>query len=210
MKQKENNREKRNVRMRVKLLGAVFFILHSSFFISPSSAQTFENRFTRSLSDVFEDKNLCAPFDFVPWDQGKGLWKIKRFEYPRRKPEDGKKLINYLNTLYNNKAQWEVRRDTLRQEVRQRLGIDPLLEQSRALKSKMQLGKTRKHDGYSVQNFNLSTVNGHTIKGSIYTPKGKKHIAPSLIGRAGGGSSVFTGSHGCHLCHLRPLGMGRI
>ena len=126
MKQKENNREKRNVRMRVKLLGAVFFILHSSFFISPSSAQTFENRFTRSLSDVFEDvqkqfgirlkydidttglklpyadfriraysveetlKNLCAPFDFVPWDQGKGLWKIKRFEYPRRKPEDGK------------------------------------------------------------------------------------------------------------------------
>ena len=123
MKQKENNREKRNVRMRVKLLGAVFFILHSSFFISPSSAQTFENRFTRSLSDVFEDvqkqfgirlkydidttglklpyadfriraysveetlKNLCAPFDFVPWDQGKGLWKIKRFEYPRRKPE---------------------------------------------------------------------------------------------------------------------------
>jgi hypothetical protein len=122
----------------------------------------------------------------VPWDQGKGLWKIKPYEYPRRKPEDGKKLIAYLNTLYNDKAQWEARKDSLRREVRQRLGIDPLLEQSRAQKSKMQLGKTRKHDGYSVQNFNLPTVNNHTIKGSIYTPKGKKNIAPSLWEGRGG------------------------
>ena len=125
-------------------------------------------------------KNLCAPFDFVPWDQGKGLWKIKPYEYPRRKPEDGKKLIAYLNTLYNNKAEWEARKDSLRHEVRQRLGIDPLLEQSRAQKSKMQLGKSRKHEGYAVQNFNLPTVNNHTIKGSIYTPQGKKQYAPSL------------------------------
>ena len=223
MEQKKYNREKRNVRMRVKLLGAAFFIL------SPLAvnAQSYETQFTRSLSDVFEDvqkqfgirlkynvdttglklpyadfrirpysveetlKNLCAPFDFVPWDQGKGLWKIKPYEYPRRKPEDGKKLIAYLNTLYNNKAEWEARKDSLRREVRQRLGIDPLLEQSRAQKSKMQLGKSRKHDGYAVQNFNLPTVNGHTIKGSIYIPQGKKQIAPSLIGKAGGGSPLI-------------------
>ena len=126
-------------------------------------------------------KNICAPFDFVPWDQGKDVWKIKPYEYPRRKPEDGKKLIAYLNTLYSNKAQWETRKDSLRQEVRQCLGIDPLLEQSRAQKSKMQLGKNRKHDGYAVQNFCLSTVNGHTIKGSIYSPLGKKHISPSPL-----------------------------
>ncbi|MBQ6204959.1 MAG: hypothetical protein IJK46_12815 [Prevotella sp.] len=209
--------------MRVKLLGAAFFIL------SPLAvnAQSYETQFTRSLSDVFEDvqkqfgirlkynvdttglklpyadfrirpysveetlKNLCAPFDFVPWDQGKDVWKIKPYEYPRRKPEDGKKLIDYLNTLYNNKAQWEARKDSLRREVRQRLGIDPLLEQSRAQKSKMQLGKTRKHDGYSVQNFNLPTVNNHTIKGSIYTPQGKKNIAPSLSREGRGGSPLI-------------------
>ena len=223
MEQKEYIREKRNVRMRVKLLGAAFFIL------SPLAvnAQSYETQFTRSLSDVFEDvqkqfgirlkynvdttglklpyadfrirpysveetlKNLCAPFDFVPWDQGKDVWKIKPYEYPRRKPEDGKKLIDYLNTLYNNKAQWEARKDSLRREVRQRLGIDPLLEQSRAQKSKMQLGKTRKHDGYSVQNCNLPTVNNHTIKGSIYTPQGKKNIAPSLSREGRGGSPLI-------------------
>ena len=41
--------------MRVKLLGAAFFILHSSFFTFPASAQSYETQFTRSLSDVFED-----------------------------------------------------------------------------------------------------------------------------------------------------------
>ena len=151
--------------MRVKLLGAVFFIL------SPLAvnAQSYETQFTRSLSDVFEDvqkqfgirlkynvdtvglklpyadfrirpysveetlKNLCAPFDFVPWDQGKGLWKIKHYEYPRRKPEDGKKLIAYLNTLYNNKAEWEARKDSLRREVRQRLDAIGQKPQTRRL-----------------------------------------------------------------------------
>ena len=105
-------------------------------------------------------KNLCAPFDFVPWDQGKNVWKIKPYEYPRRKPEDGKKLIDYLNTLYNNKAEWEVRKDSLRREVRQRLGIDPLLRL--CLLQKNEFGPVRKHDGYTVQNFRLSTANGHT------------------------------------------------
>ncbi len=229
------------MRIRVKLIGAAFFIL------SPLAvnAQSYETQFTRSLSDVFEDvqkqfgirlkynvdtaglklpyadfrirpysveetlKNLCAPFDFVPWDQGKGLWKIKPYEYPRRKPEDGKKLIAYLNSLYNDKAQWEARKDSLRREVRQRLGIDPLLEQSRAQKSKMQLGKTRKHDGYSVQNFNLPTVNGHTIKGSIYTPKGKKNIAPSLNREGRGGSLAGGGSFPLIICPIGHWNKGR-
>ena len=113
-------------------------------------------------------KNICAPFDFVPWDQGKNVWKIKPYEYPRRKPEDGKKMIAYLNTLYNNKAEWELRRDSLRREVRQRLGIDSLLRL--CLMQKNEFGPIRKHNGYTVQNFRLSTVNGHTICGSIYSP----------------------------------------
>ena len=113
-------------------------------------------------------KNICAPFDFVPWDQGKNVWKIKPYEYPRRKPEDGKKMIAYLNTLYNNKAEWELRRDSLRREVRQRLGIDSLLRL--CLMQKNEFGPIRKHNGYTVQNFRLSTINGHTICGSIYSP----------------------------------------
>ena len=36
------------------------------------------------------------------------------------------------------------------------------------------VGKIRKHDGYTVQNFCMKTVNGHTVKGSIYTPSNAK------------------------------------
>ncbi|MCR4853803.1 MAG: acetylxylan esterase [Prevotella sp.] len=112
--------------------------------------------------------NLLAPFDFKPVYQQGNLWKVKRYEYPRRQPADGEKLIGWLSTLYNNKAQWEARRDTLRREVSQRLGIEPLraLQQTESNK----FGATRRHDGYTVQNFCLSTVDGHTICGTIYSP----------------------------------------
>ena len=169
-----------------------------------ATAQTFEDKFTRSLSDVMADvqsrfgirlkydmdttglkiayadfrirpysveetlTNLLSPFDFKPVYQQGNLWKVKRYEYPRRQPADGKKLVAWLSSLYNNKAEWEARRDTLRPEVRQRLGIDPLLRLCPAQKN--EFGPVRKHDGYTVQNFRLSTVNGHTVCGSIYSP----------------------------------------
>jgi len=42
-------------------------------------------------------------------------------------PEDGKKMIAWLSSLYADKTAWEARKDTLRKEVRERLGIDKLL-----------------------------------------------------------------------------------
>ena len=113
-------------------------------------------------------KNVLAPFDFVAVYQNKNIWKVKPYEYPRRQPEDGKKLIPYLSSLYDHKAEWEARRAILKKEVRERLGIDPLLAQ--CSQEKPQVGKIRKHHGYTVQNFCMKTVNGHTVKGSIYTP----------------------------------------
>ena len=170
-----------------------------------AGAQTFEKKFSRSLSDVMRDveqrfdirlkydmdttglkvtyadfrirpysveetlTNLLAPFDFKPVFQQKNVWKVKRYEYPRRQPADGEKLIAYLSSLYADKAQWEARRDMLRQEVRERLGIIPL--QRKDIVQKNLFGPVRKHDGYTVQNFQLTTVNGHTVCGSIYSPK---------------------------------------
>ena len=169
-----------------------------------ATAQTFEDNYTRSLSDVMHDvesrfnirlkydmdttglkvtyadfrirpysveetlTNILAPFDFKPVFQQKNLWKVKRYEYPRRQASDGEKLIPYLSSLYSNRVQWEARRDSLRREVKERLGIKPLL--NLCLFQTNQLGPVRKHDGYTVQNFRLSTVNGHHICGSIYSP----------------------------------------
>lgn len=118
--------------------------------------------------------NILAPFDFKAVKQNDKLYKIKPYEYPRRQAEDGMKLVPYLSSLYADKAAWEAREDTLRKEVRARLGIDKLL--AVCSKDAPEYGKIRKFDGYTVQNFRLKTANGHTVCGSIYAPKGKgKH-----------------------------------
>lgn len=114
-------------------------------------------------------KNICAPFDFVAWDEGKDTWKIKPFEYPRRKPEDGAKFTAYLSQLNSTKDKWESRREQLRKEVRTLLNIDPYIAKCYA-DAKPLLGKVRKYDGYTVQNFRLPLFEGRTICGSIYTP----------------------------------------
>lgn len=175
-----------------------------------ASAQTYETKYTRPLSDILGDvskrfgvklkynvdttglkltyadfrvrpysieetlTNILAPFDFKAVKQNDKLYKIKPYEYPRRQPEDGMKLIPYLLSLYADKAAWEARKDTLRPEVRLRLGIDKLLPL--CSKDAPEYGKIRKFDGYTVQNFRLKTVNGHTVCGSIYAPRSKgKH-----------------------------------
>ena len=118
--------------------------------------------------------NILAPFDFKAVKQNDKLYKIKPYEYPRRQAEDGMKLVPYLSSLYADKAAWEARKDTLRKEVRARLGIDKLL--AVCSKDAPEYGKIRKFDGYTVQNFRLKTANGHTVCGSIYAPKGNgKH-----------------------------------
>ncbi|MGN1375881.1 MAG: alpha/beta hydrolase family protein [Prevotella sp.] len=186
------------------------FILQALLLYSVAAgAQTFESKYTRSLSDVLDDvsrrfgvklkynvdttglkltyadfrirpysleetlNNILSPFDFRSVKQNDKYYKIKPYEYPRRQPEDGIKLITWLSSLYNDKTSWEARKDSLKREVRMRLGIDRLLPLCSNEPPKY--SKIRKFDGYTVQNFCLKTVNGHTVCGSIYAPttKGK-------------------------------------
>lgn len=115
--------------------------------------------------------NILTPFNFKPVKQNDKLYKVKPYEYARRTPEDGKKMIAWLTSLYADKTQWEARKDSLRKEVRARLGIDPLL--AACSDEAPVYTKKRKFDGYTVQNFCIKTVNGHTVKGSVYAPSVK-------------------------------------
>lgn len=131
--------------------------------------------------------NVLSPFDYKFVKQGGNLYKLKAYEYPRRTDADGEKMLAYLNSLYADKEALELRADSLRKEVRRRLGIDALLAQ--CVKSKPVLSKVRKFDGYTVQNFALETLPGLYVCGSVYVPKSKgKHaliICPN--GHFGGG-----------------------
>lgn len=118
--------------------------------------------------------NVLSLFDYKFAKQDERTYKIKAYEYPRRTPEDGAKMLAYLNTLYKDSAEWSVRRTTLKKEVREKLQIDSAL--AKCVNTKPILSKIRKFDGYSVQNFALETLPGLYVCGSIYTPLSKgKH-----------------------------------
>lgn len=119
--------------------------------------------------------NVLMPFDYKFVKQNEKTYKIKKYEYPRRTEADGIKLLAYLNTLYDNRTEWEERAELLRKEARQRLGLDEML--AKCVKdAKPVFSKVRKYEGYTVQNFALETLPGLYLCGSIYTPRSKgKH-----------------------------------
>jgi hypothetical protein len=89
-------------------------------------------------------------------------------------------MLDYLSTSYNNKEQWEARRDSLRREVRQRLELDAFLDSCVLVKNKkgqmerpVILSKIRKHDGYTTQNICIELTPGQHLFGTIYTPSSR-------------------------------------
>lgn len=115
--------------------------------------------------------NVLSLFDYKYEKQSDKVFKLKVYEYPRRTDADGEKMLKYLSSLYQNKEQWEARATQLKSEVRNILQMDSLL--AKATKAKPVYGKSRKYDGYSVQNFYLETLPGLYVAGSIYLPAGK-------------------------------------
>ena len=113
--------------------------------------------------------NICQYFDWNWWPRNGRLYRISRYEYYRRHPEEGQQLLNHLSTFYHNKEEWEQRRDLLRREVRQLLGIDAFLD-SCVKDAKPVLSKLRKHDGYTTQNIAIELTPGQHLFGTIYAP----------------------------------------
>ena len=131
--------------------------------------------------------NVLSLFDYKFAKQDEKTYKIKVYEYPRRTPDDGTKLLAYLSTLYKDTTDWNPRKATLKKEVRKLLQIDPAL--AKRVQAKPILSKIRKFDGYTVQNFALETLPGLYVNGSIYSPasKGKHAVILCPNGHWAGG-----------------------
>ena len=122
--------------------------------------------------------NICKYYDWNWWKQSGNLYKIKLYEYPRRHEQEGKMMLDYLLSLYNNKEQWEARRDSLRREVRLRLELDAFLDScvmkpagkpAGTKERPVLLSKVRKHDGYTTQNICIELTPGQHLFGTIYS-----------------------------------------
>lgn len=131
--------------------------------------------------------NVLSLFDYKFVKQNDKLYKIKSYEYPRRTPADGEKMLTYLNTLYKDSTEWNLRKACLQKEVREILQIDSALD--KRVETKPVLSEIRKYDAYSVQNFALETLPGLYVCGSIYSPlkKGKHALIICPNGHWGNG-----------------------
>lgn len=115
--------------------------------------------------------NVLSIFDYKYVKENEKTFKIKSYEYMRRTSADGEKFLSYLNSLYKDSSEWNLRRAKLRTEVRELLKIDEALAKRVSLKPI--LSKIRKYNGYTVQNFAIETLPGLYVNGSIYTPTAK-------------------------------------
>jgi len=188
----------------------LFIAILISLFAVNTYSQTFENKFSKPLSQVLQEistrfnvklkydidttgkvvtyadfrirpysveeslTNVLSLFDYKFAKQDPKTFKLKSYEYPRRTPEDGKKMLAYLNTLYKDSTEWNARKTCLYKEVRENLQLDELL--GKRVVAKPVLSKIRKYNGYTVQNFALETLPGLYVCGSIYSPlTNRKH-----------------------------------
>ncbi len=122
-------------------------------------------------------KAVLAPFDYT-YVMDNGKYKIKNFEYARTNPAEGKKFLDYLETLYSDKAGWEKRKAEIKPCLTKALRLSPLPEKP---KSNIILTKQRKYNGYTVENFAIETLPGIYVCGSIYKPEKIKGKCPVMI-----------------------------
>ena len=80
-----------------------------------------------SLEETLQ--NVFSPTEFKFERQKKQVYRIRPYEYYRRTPADGEKLLAWLHGKYRSREEWEVR-SVLKSDFRRLLGIDPLLAKS--------------------------------------------------------------------------------
>lgn len=143
-----------------------------------------------SLDETLD--NLLRPADLV-WSRrndpdGRPRITVQPYEYYRRTPADGERLLRWLATLAPDSASWERRRTMLLADARAALDLEPFLR-GVAADPDVRLGRLVRRDGYTTQNYALETLPGLYVCGTIYAPltKGPHPLIVSPAGHWEGG-----------------------
>ena len=130
-----------------------------------------------SLEETLQQ--VLLPFDYKAVRNSPNSYEIKRFEYARGVPADGRQKLDYLCTLYEDRESWEARKAVLRKELIHNAGLDVMPARP---DSKPYLTPRRVYDGYYVQNIGLEILPGVWCTGSIYHPlKYKRKGCPIIL-----------------------------
>lgn len=134
-----------------------------------------------SLDETLD--NVLRPLD-LKWEQNKKSIRVQPYEYHRRRPADGEKLLAWLSAKYDNQAAWEQRAEEVKRSALEILDLDPFLRNV-APDPQIFVQKAVKHDGYTTQNFALETLPGLYACGTIYAPAKGKGKRPLIMNPAG-------------------------
>ena len=110
---------------------------------------------------------VLSKFDLDYTINADGSYKIKAFEYARRRPEEGIERLEALMEAYSTLEEWNARRTELKTCLYNTLGVAPLRDK---LVLNMTITGKRRMEGYTVENFALETLPGIYTTGSIYRP----------------------------------------
>ncbi|MDR1631973.1 MAG: acetylxylan esterase [Dysgonamonadaceae bacterium] len=91
---------------------------------------------------------------------------------------EGEKFLNYLETLYTNREQWENRKSEILSCLPEALRLNPLPPKPN---SQAILTPKRKYGDYTVENFAIETLPGVYVAGSIYKPAKIKGKCPVIL-----------------------------
>lgn len=132
----------------------------------------FEPDFLTTLNAILANQDLSYVMNTD------GSYKIKEFEYARRRPDVGAKRLEYLSGEYADLNTWEARKQELKKCIYDNLNVAPLRAK---MTLKMTTTPKRKMNGYTVENFALETIPGMYVTGSIYRPAKVKGQVPLIL-----------------------------
>jgi len=121
---------------------------------------------------------VLAPFNLTYYKKGEATYSIKEFQYHKKSSSTGAEQLEYLKTLYADKAEWEARKAELKQCMIDALGLERLPDKPN---TKPIITKRRNYKGYSVENVALEILPGVYTTGSIYRPRPLKEEHPIII-----------------------------
>lgn len=127
------------------------------------------------------DKTLQAVFasqDITVAKEGEGKYKLQAYQYHLKTPEEGKLQLDYLASLYSDRAGWEARKAALKACLRASLKLDQMPAKPN---SQPIITNKRQYTGYTVENVAIETVLGVYVCGSLYKPLNTSRPMPVVL-----------------------------
>lgn len=122
--------------------------------------------------------NILMPFDLIYEKTGDNIYRVTRYNYYQRPPEEGKKHLDLLFSLYPSLQQWEARKAELRRCMLEQIKLYPLPKKT---PFNPIFTPVRKYDGYTVENVAIETIPGVYLCGSLYKPSKRGGPFPAIL-----------------------------